>query len=49
MIVIGLALFTEALTHGGLITPRGLLALLFVAAGVLRIRLMRKRDHEQQG
>jgi len=49
MIVIGLALFGEALAHGGLITPRGLLALLFIAAGILRIRLSRRDDGEQQG
>jgi len=47
MIVIGLALVTEAVSHGGVITPRGLLALLFIAAGILRLRLTRRNDEEQ--
>jgi len=47
MIVIGIALVAEALSHGGVVTPRGLLALLFIAAGILRLRLARRRDGEQ--
>jgi hypothetical protein len=49
MIVIGIALITESLSHGGVISPRGLLGLLFIAAGVLRLRLSRPNDGEPQG
>ena len=47
--VIGIALITESLSHGGVISPRGLLGLLFIAAGVLRLRLSRPNDGEPQG
>ncbi len=39
MAVIGLALITQAITGAGVISPRMILGLLFVAAGGLRIYL----------
>jgi len=39
MAVIGLALMTQAVTGAGVISPRMILGLLFVAAGGLRIYL----------
>ncbi len=39
MAVIGLALMTQAITGAGVISPRMILGLLFVAAGALRIYL----------
>ena len=39
MAVIGLALMTQAITGAGVISPRMILGLLFMAAGALRIYL----------
>ena len=44
MVALGVALIAEALARDGLISTRSLLGLLFVAAGVLRLRMQRRRE-----
>ncbi len=44
MVALGVALITEALSRDGVISPRALLGLLFVAAGLLRLRMQRRRE-----
>ncbi|HUA12445.1 MAG TPA: hypothetical protein VMA83_10620 [Solirubrobacteraceae bacterium] len=43
MVLLGVALIVEAFAHDGVISPRALLGVLFVAAGVLRLRMQRRR------
>ena len=43
MVVIGVALFIQALTAGTVLSPRLVLGVLFVAAGTGRIYVERKR------
>jgi hypothetical protein len=46
MAVIGLALIGQAVSKAGVLSPRMILGLLFVAAGALRVYLIFRRDRE---
>jgi len=46
MAVIGLALIGQAVAQAGVLSPRMLLGLLFLAAGALRLYLIFRRDRE---
>jgi len=46
MAVIGLALVGQAVSKAGVLSPRMILGVLFIAAGVLRVYLIVRRDRQ---
>jgi hypothetical protein len=50
MVAIGVALLAQALAgHGGVLSTRALLGVLFLAGGVARLYLERKRARHERG